>query len=89
MASIRECTYKDGRPFFRVEVRLKGFPPQRASFKRKTDAKRYAVHTEAAIREGRYFKTNESRKHTLSDAIKRYRNPWCNLKKHYGTRQLS
>ena len=73
MASIRECTYKDGRPFFRVEVRLKGFPPQRASFRRKTDARRYAVHTEAAIREGRYFKTNESRKHTLSDAIKRYR----------------
>lgn len=52
---------------------MKGFPPQRATFKRLTDAKRWAQATEAAIREGRYFKTTEARRHTLSEAIQRYR----------------
>jgi len=73
MASIRKRTNKDGSTSYRVDVRLKGFPPQRATFKRLTDAKSWATNTESAIREGRYFKTTESRKHTLSDAIDRYK----------------
>ncbi len=73
MASIRKRSNKDGSSSYRVDVRLKGFPPQRATFKRLTDAKKWAGQTEAAIREGRYFKTTEARKHTLADAIDRYR----------------
>jgi len=73
MASIRKRENKSGDISYRVEVRLKGFPPQRATFKRLTDAKKWVQQTESAIRERRYFKTTEALKHTLSDAIKRYR----------------
>jgi integrase len=55
-----------------VQVRVRGFPPQTATFARKTDAKRWAEQTEAAIHEGRYFTTNEARRHTLGDIIDRY-----------------
>lgn len=72
MASIRKRLTKDGAPSYRADVRLKGFPPQRATFARLTDAKRWARNTESAIQENRFFKTTESRKHTLSDMIDRY-----------------
>jgi integrase len=55
-----------------VKVRLKGFPTQSATFHRRTDAKKWAQATEAAIREGRHFKTVEAKKHTLTDMIDRY-----------------
>jgi integrase len=72
MASIRKRTNKNGATSYRVDVRLKGFPPQRATFTRLTDARKWGQQTEAAIREGRYFKTAEARKHTLGDLIDRY-----------------
>jgi integrase len=55
-----------------VKVRLKGYPAQSATFDRLTDAKRWAQQTEAAIREGRYFKTTEAKRHTLGELIDRY-----------------
>jgi len=73
MASIRKRANKDGSASYRADVRLKGFPPQRATFSRLTDARKWAGQTEAAIREGRYFKTTEARKHTVADAIQRYK----------------
>jgi len=73
MASIRKRINKDGSASYRADVRLKGFPAQRATFSRLTDAKKWAKHTEAAIEEGRYFKTTEARKHTLAQAITRYK----------------
>lgn len=72
MASIRKRTNKDGSVSHRVDVRLKGFPPQRATFARLTDARKWAQQTESAIRERRYFKTAESRKHTFADLADRY-----------------
>ncbi len=72
MASIQKRTNKDNSTSYRVEVRLKGFPPQRATFKRLTDAKRWASATESAIRERRYFKTAEASKHTFSNLTERY-----------------
>lgn len=72
MASIRKRTNKDGTTSYRVDVRLKGFPAQRATFSRLTDARKWEQHTEAAIREGRYFKTAQSRKHTFAELIDRY-----------------
>lgn len=71
MASIRKYSGKKGVTY-RVEVRLKGFPAQSATFRRLTDARRYEQQTEAAIREGRYFKTAKSRKHTFGQMIDRY-----------------
>lgn len=72
MASIQKRTSKDGNISYRVQVRLKGHPTETASFARLTDAKKWAQHTEAAIREGRHFKTSESKKRTLGEAIDRY-----------------
>ncbi|MCP5019798.1 MAG: hypothetical protein GY938_31610 [Ketobacter sp.] len=66
MASIRKRVNKNGTVSFRVDVRLKGHPAERATFARLTDAKRWGQQTEAAIREGRYFKTAEARKHTFA-----------------------
>jgi len=72
MASIRKRTNKDGSISYRVDVRIKGFPPQRATFSRLTDAKNWGKNTESAIKENRYFKTAESQKHTLGDLVDRY-----------------
>ncbi len=72
MATIQERTRRDGTTSFQVHVRLKGYPVQTATFQRKTDARRWAQQTEAAIREGRYFKTSEARRHTLAELIDRY-----------------
>ena len=72
MASIRKRTKKDGSTSYRVDIRLKGHPAERATFTRLTDAKAWAQDTESAIRDGRYFKTRESQKHTLGDLIDRY-----------------
>lgn len=72
VANIQERKSKDGKTSYRVQVRLKGFPPQTATFERKTDAKRWVLETEAAIREGRYFKTKEARRRTLAELCDRY-----------------
>lgn len=57
MATIEKRVSKiDGSAQYRVRVRLRGFSPQTASFKRLTDAKKWVQQTEAAIREGRHFK---------------------------------
>lgn len=72
MASIEKRTNKDGVNIYRVKVRLKGYPVQTASFERLTDAKKWSQHTEAAIREGRHFKTSEAKRHTLAELIDRY-----------------
>lgn len=72
MAAIEKRTAVDGSIQYRVRVRLRGFPPQTATFQRLTDAKKWVQQTESAIREGRHFKTVESRKHTLQEAIDRY-----------------
>jgi len=72
MAYIQERETQDGKTHYRVQVRLKGFPVTTATFERKTDAKLWAQQTEAAMREGRHFKTSEAKKHTLGDLIDRY-----------------
>lgn len=72
MASIEKRTNQDGKFRYRVKIRLKGFPVQTASFERLTDAKKWAQHTESAIREGRHFKIVEAKKHTFAEMIDRY-----------------
>ncbi len=42
MASIFEIKTKDGKVSYKVQVRIKGAAPQRATFERKTDAKIWA-----------------------------------------------
>jgi integrase len=62
----------DGVKSYKVEIRLKGCPAQRNTFKRLTDARKWVQDTESAIREGRYFKTIEAKKHTFGDMVDRY-----------------
>lgn len=73
MASIQCRTTSDGKKSYTVKVRLKGHPMRVATFERLTDARKWAAATESAIREGRHFKTTEAKRHTLADAIDRYR----------------
>ena len=72
MATIEKRKSDNEETSYRVKVRLKGFPTQTATFARLTDAKKWAQHTESAIREGRYFKTSEARKRTLNELLNRY-----------------
>jgi integrase len=71
MANIQEIVGVTGTKY-RVLIRLKGFPAQSATFARKTDAKKWAQDTESAIRDGRYFKTAEAKRHTAAEMIERY-----------------
>lgn len=72
MATITPRVAHDGTVSYRVEIRLRGYPRTGATFARKTDARKWISDTESAIRQGRYFDTLESKKHTLADAIDRY-----------------
>lgn len=72
MAYIQEREDIDGKVRYRVQIRVQGHPTQSKTFERKTDAKLWAQQTENAIREGKYFKTSESKKHTIGDMIDRY-----------------
>lgn len=72
MAYIEQRAGPDGKMRYRVQVRLKGFPQQTATFERKTDAKKWVQQTESAIREGRHFKTVEAKRHSVKEMIDRY-----------------
>lgn len=71
MASIQERKSKKGTTY-RVQIRLKGHPSVQATFDRKTDARKWIQETESSIRQGRYFKTSESKKHTFAELAERY-----------------
>lgn len=89
MATIQERTTDDGKVRYRVVVRLKGFPSQSATFRRKTDARKWAQKVETEIREGRYFQQIESKKHTLGEAIDRYIRDIISQKNRFGKDQAS
>ncbi|MCB1180517.1 MAG: site-specific integrase [Chlamydiia bacterium] len=72
MAYIEKRTSADGKTKYRAQIRLLGFPQQTATFDRKTDAKRWAQRTEAAMKEGRYFKAAEAKKKTIGMMIDKY-----------------
>jgi integrase len=72
MASIQERRNGKGETSYRVQVRVKGYPAQTATFSTKTAAKLWAKTTEAAIAEGRHFKTAEAKRHTLAELVDRY-----------------
>ena len=71
MATIEKRTTNSAISY-RAKVRLKGYPTQSATFVRLTDAKKWVQDTESAIREGRHFKTSESKKHTVKELVERY-----------------
>ncbi len=82
---------KRGQSQYRVKLRLRGHPPESATFDRLTDAKRWAAETESAIRAGRWFQHIEAKRNTLSDLIERYRAehlPHAGVRTHDRTKYL-
>lgn len=69
MATITKRTGKNGVSY-KVQIRLKGHPPETATFDRLTDAKRWVAETEANIRQGRHF--GVARRHTFTELADRY-----------------
>ena len=72
MPTIEERQTPDGKVSYRVKIRLKGAPPESATFNRKTDARRWAEQVQSAIREGRHFKSAESKRRSVGELIDRY-----------------
>lgn len=72
MALIETRSNSDGSTSYRVKVRIKGYPTETATFTRRTDAKDWAKKTEIAIKDGKYFKAAEAKKHNFSELAKRY-----------------
>jgi integrase len=72
VAVIEKRVTHAGRTRYRVKIRIRGTPEETASFRRLTDAKRWAQRTEAAIRDGRHFPRNQARRRTLDELLKRY-----------------
>ena len=69
MATI-EKRVTDGGTSYRVKVRLKGYPPETATFERLTDAKEWAAKTEADMKAGRHF--GEVKRHTFQELADEY-----------------
>lgn len=79
-SGIERRVNDDGRVTYRVKVRLKGAQPTSATFDRLSDAKRWQINTKAAIQEGRHFNNAQAARHTLSQAIQRYKDTVLALK---------
>lgn len=69
MATIEKRT-TDAGTSYRVKIRLRGFPPESATFERLTDARAWAAKTEADMKAGRHF--GESKRHTFGELVKAY-----------------
>lgn len=76
MGTIREIIRKDGSSTFHAEVRLKGAKPVRESFRTRSKAKQWIQDTESAIRDGRYIKVSEAKRHTVGEMISRFVEQW-------------
>lgn len=72
MASIEKRKTSKGEIRFRAVIRKKGYPAQRQTFSRRTDAVRWIKQTEAEIEQGIHLKSVEAKKHTLKELIDRY-----------------
>ncbi len=73
MATIRPRKNRQGEKVYQVQVRLKGSPQQTESFRRLTDARRWAARIESGLREGRQFPNATAKRLTVDDLFARYR----------------
>jgi len=89
MGTIREYDKGDGSITYHAEVRLRGYPDQRASFRTKSLAKKWIQDTESAIRDGRHFRTAEAKKHTVKDLIEKFISQWLSQHPHRVVRQTA
>ena len=73
MPTIRVRRNAQGEKVYQVQVRLRGCPQQTATFRRLTDARRWAAQVESGLREGRHFPDAAARRRTVSELFNRYR----------------
>lgn len=69
MATIRKRESAKGTSY-QVQVRLKGYPTESASFERLTDARAWAAKIEADMKAGRHF--GSAKRRTLGELLDRY-----------------
>lgn len=72
MATIRVRKTKDGEPRYEVQVRLKGAPPERSTFRRLKEAQEWAAEREADVRARRLGRRRRVGEQTLAQAIDRF-----------------
>ena len=72
MANIEKRISSKGEISYRAKVRLKGCPPQSATFDSITKAKKWAKRVETEISDGKYLGKIEAGKHTITETIDRY-----------------
>ena len=72
MASIEKRTNDDDSTSYRVKIRMKGHPPESATFTKLTDARQWVQKTEGDMKAGRHF--GVSKRHTLAELLDRYEN---------------
>ncbi len=89
MGTIREVSKKDGTVSYHAEVRLRGYKPQRDSFRTKSLAKKWIQDIESSIRDGRHFRTAESRKHTVGELIDRFIDEWIPKSPKYQKKKIA
>jgi integrase len=69
MATIEKRTTDKGTAY-RAKVRLRGFPPETATFERLTDAREWSKNIEADMKKGRHF--GQSKRHTFAELADEY-----------------
>ena len=72
MATIEKRRSVNGDPHYRVKVRLKGHPPQTATFNTRSDAKNWGAKIETELRERRHSPATVAQRHTVNELIERY-----------------
>ena len=72
MATIDKRSGKKGTTY-RVRVRLYGGDSETRTFTSLTLARQFAAQAEKEVQEGRFVEQSEARKHTVTDAIERYK----------------
>lgn len=70
MATIRKRVSGTGKTAYHVQIRLRGFAPETASFERLSDAKEWAGKVETDMKAGRHF--GGARRHTFKELADEY-----------------
>lgn len=78
MATIRKRTASTGKTAYHVQVRLKGFAPETATFERLADAREWASKIETDMKAGRHF--GGAKRHTFKDLADEYETDAAHLR---------
>lgn len=69
MAYIQKRTHLNGKPNYRVRIRVMGMPDKSATFANHLEAKKWALQMESEIRAGRYFTRQEEKEKTFGELV--------------------